>query len=478
MDKKRILVLGANGYIGQNLIPELIKQGHIITAATRRLDWVEAQNWPNTQCCYVDLLAPKTLNNIMTDIDIVYFLVHSMAANNNLIEQECLAAQNVKHVLEQSKVKQVIYLSALQHSSCHSQHLIARKLTGEILRESKIPVTEIRAPIIIGAGSVPYEIIRDMTYNLLILTPPRWVRSKSCPIALKNMLYYLTQLIAHSTNQHRILDAGGPEYIDYQTLFKRFMRISGKYRPIIPLPIPIRLISIHFISLITSVSPLISKSLIQGLQYNLPANDQALKQLIPQKLLSVDEAVKQAFIDSHNAINKADWGSDPTLKTHWCTKYSYYPKDAGFTLTTTATSYTIWQIVQQIGGKRGYFYANILWQLRARIDDLMRNKVKYGRPKRETLYLGDMIDSWKVISIKPKHQLTLLFGMKAPGLGRLTFTIQDCGKHRTLDVRAWWHPAGFFGLIYWLIMTPIHRFIFKGMAQKINKIALKMNKND
>lgn len=171
MDKKRILVLGANGYIGQNLIPELIKQGHIITAATRRLDWVEAQNWPNTQCCYVDLLAPKTLNNIMTDIDIVYFLVHSMAANNNLIEQECLAAQNVKHVLEQSKVKQVIYLSALQHASCHSQHLIARKLTGEILRESKIPVTEIRAPIIIGAGSVPYEIIRDMTYNLLILTP-------------------------------------------------------------------------------------------------------------------------------------------------------------------------------------------------------------------------------------------------------------------------------------------------------------------
>lgn len=134
--------------------------------------------------------------------------------------------------------------------------------------------------------------------------------------------------------------------------------------------------------------------------------------------------------------------------------------------------------MQQIGGKRGYFYANILWQLRARIDDLMRNKVKYGRPKRETLYLGDMIDSWKVISIKPKHQLTLLFGMKAPGLGRLTFTIQDCGKHRTLDVRAWWHPAGFFGLIYWLIMTPIHRFIFKGMAQKINKIALKMNKND
>lgn len=172
MGKKRILVLGANGYIGQNLIPALIKQGHMITAATRQLDWARAQNWPNTQCCYVDLLAAKTLNNIMTNIDIVYFLVHSMAANNNLIEQECLAALNVKNVLKHSQVKQVIYLSALQNPCCHSQHLMARKLTGEILRESKIPLTEIRAPIIIGAGSAPYEIIRDMTYNLLILTPP------------------------------------------------------------------------------------------------------------------------------------------------------------------------------------------------------------------------------------------------------------------------------------------------------------------
>ncbi|MDR5615702.1 DUF2867 domain-containing protein [Arsenophonus sp.] len=476
MGKKRILVLGANGYIGQNLIPALIKQGHMITAATRQLDWARAQNWPNTQCCYVDLLAAKTLNNIMTNIDIVYFLVHSMAANNNLIEQECLAALNVKNVLKHSQVKQVIYLSALQNPCCHSQHLMARKLTGEILRESKIPLTEIRAPIIIGAGSAPYEIIRDMTYNLLILTPPRWVRSKSCPIALENMLYYLTQLIAHPTNEHRILDAGGPEYIDYQTLFKRFMQISGKYRPLIPLPIPIRLISIQFISLVTSVSPSITKSLIQGLQHNLPANDQALKQLIPQKLLSVDEAIKQAFIHSPNAINKADWGSDPILKTKWCDQYSYYPKDAGFTLTTRATSRTIWQIVQQIGGKRGYFYANILWQLRALIDDLMLNKVKYGRPIREELYLSDMIDSWKVINIKPGHQLTLLFGMKAPGLGRLTFTIKDYGKYRTLDVRAWWHAAGFSGLMYWLIMSPIHRFIFKGMAKKINKIALIMHK--
>ncbi len=126
--------------------------------------------------------------------------------------------------------------------------------------------------------------------------------------------------------------------------------------------------------------------------------------------------------------------------------------------------------MQQIGGKRGCFYANILWQLRALIYDSMLNKVKYGRPKHEELYLGNMIDSWKVINIKPRHQLTLLFGMKAQGLGRLIFTIKDCGKYRTLDVRAWWHPAGFSGLMYWLIMSPIHCFIFKGMAKQSIKL--------
>lgn len=475
-NRQRILVLGASGYIGQNLVPELIKQGHQVTAGARRVDWMLSQGWTDTRCLYVDLHAPETLIDIMKEIDIVYFLVHSMADQVNLIEHERAAALNVQQALNNSNVKQVIYLSALQHGHTYSPHLVARRLTGEILRESNVPVTEVRAAIIVGSGSAAFEIMRDMVYNLAILTPPRWVRSKSAPIALQNILYYLTELISHPTAEDRIFDAGGPEYLSYQELFKRFIKISGKHRLLIPIPIPVSMISTHFISLVTSVPPSIAKELIQGLQHDLPANDAELRKLIPQQLLSFDEATRMTLAIEAEAIDTADWGYHPEVKKRWRPGYGFYPKQAGFTLGTIATSQSLWEVIQQIGGKEGYFYANSLWKIRAVMDDMMLNKVKYGRPDRPELQVGDMIDGWRVINIDPEKQLTLLFGMKAPGLGRLTFTIHDSGERRSLDVRAWWHPAGFCGLLYWFAMMPAHLFIFKGMAKRISELAFARDK--
>lgn len=475
-EKQRVLVLGASGYIGQNLIPQLIEQGYDVTAAARRVDWMLSQGWQDTRCIFVDLHDPETLQDVMKEIDIVYFLVHSMADQANLIERERAAARNVQQALEGSSVKHVIYLSALQHGHTYSPHLIARRLTGDILRESNIPVTEIRSSIIVGAGSAAFEIMRDMVYNLVILTPPRWVRSKSSPIALSNILHYLTQLAKIPANENRIFDAGGPEFISYQELFKRFIKVSGKRRLLIPIPIPISMISVHFISLITSVPPSIAKELIQGLQHDLPADDKALRELIPQTLISFDDAVRTTLAEEADAVDNADWGYDPEVRKRWRPGYGYYPKQAGATLGTTASAESLWHTVQQIGGKDGYFYANGLWKTRAIMDDMMLNKVKYGRPDRETLQIGDEIDGWRVIHIEPNKQLSLLFGMKAPGLGRLTFTIHDSGSRRSIDVRAWWHPAGFCGLLYWFAMMPAHLFIFKGMAKRISDLAFERDK--
>jgi len=475
-EKQHVLVLGASGYIGQNLIPQLIEQGYDVTAAARRVDWMLSQGWQDTRCIFVDLHDPETLKDVMKEIDIVYFLVHSMADQANLIERERSAARNVQQALEGSDVKHVIYLSALQHGHTYSPHLIARRLTGDILRESNIPVTEIRSSIIVGSGSAAFEIMRDMVYNLAILTPPRWVRSKSSPIALSNILYYLTQLAKTPTNENRIFDAGGPEFISYQELFKRFIKVSGKRRLLIPIPIPISMISVHFISLITSVPPTIAKELIQGLQHDLPADDKALRKLIPQTLISFDDAVRTTLAEEADAVDNADWGYDPEVRKRWRPGYGYYPKQAGSTLGTTASSESLWHTVQQIGGKDGYFYANGLWKTRAIMDDMMLNKVKYGRPDREDLRLGDEVDGWRVINLEPNKQLSLLFGMKAPGLGRLTFTIHDSGSRRSIDVRAWWHPAGFCGLLYWFAMMPAHLFIFKGMAKRISDLAFERDK--
>lgn len=471
MIPQRILVLGASGYIGQHLIPRLAEQGHEITAAARRIEWLEEQNWPHVNCRYVDVYRPETLAAALWQIDTLYYLIHGMGDGDDFIEKERQAAENVRNALRDSKVKQVIFLGALQPEGESSPHLIARKLTGELLRQSGIPVTELRASIVVGPGSAAFEIMRDMVYNLPILTPPRWVRSKSSPVALDNLLTYLTELLQHPAQENRIFDVAGPEYISYQTLFERFIAISGKKRWLIPVPLPTRFISVWFISMITSVPTSIASALIQGLNHDLPANGKPLQELIPQQLQTFDEAVIETLRREDEVVDSADWGYDPEARARWRPGYGFYPKHAGCAVETQASNDALWHVVQQLGGKEGYFYANILWQIRARMDDMIGNGIVYGRPERETLEIGDLVDGWKVITKKPLRQLALMFGMKAPGLGRLTFTIKDLGDRRELDVRAWWHPAGFSGLLYWFAMMPAHLFIFRGMARRIAKLA-------
>ncbi|MBP1016264.1 DUF2867 domain-containing protein [Serratia fonticola] len=471
MTSQRILVLGASGYIGQHLIPRLTEQGHEITAAARRIEWLEEQNWPHVSCRYVDVYRPETLTAALWQIDAVYYLIHGMGDGDDFIEKERQAAENLRDALRGSNVKQVIFLGALQPEGNSSPHLIARKLTGEILRQSGIPVTELRASIVVGPGSAAFEIMRDMVYNLPILTPPRWVRSKSSPVALDNLLTYLTELLQHPAQENRIFDVAGPEYISYQTLFERFIKISGKKRWLIPVPLPTRFISVWFISMITSVPTSIASALIQGLNHDLPADGKPLQALIPQPLQTFDEAVKETLRREDEVVDSADWGYDPEARARWRPGYGFYPKHAGCEVDTQASSEALWHVVQQLGGKEGYFYANILWQIRARMDDMIGNGVVYGRPERDTLEIGDLVDGWKVITKKPLRQLALMFGMKAPGLGRLTFSIKDLGDRRQLDVRAWWHPAGFSGLLYWFVMMPAHLFIFRGMAKRIAQLA-------
>lgn len=468
----RVVVLGASGYIGQHLTSHLSQQGYQVTAAARRVDWLRQQKWPNVRCCFADVYNSQSLKQVFTDADVLVYLVHSMSEDDDLLEKERQAAQNTLLALKESSIKHIVYLGSMQPAESDSAHLQARKLTGDLLRLGDIPVTELRAGMVIGAGSAAFEVMRDMVYNLPVLTPPRWVRSKSSPLALENLLNYLSGLIALPAESHRHFDAAGPEYISYQTLFERFIAISGKRRWLLPLPLPTSFISVYFLSLITSVPTPLAKALIQGLKHDLPADSAALQQLIPQKLITVNAAILATLAqEEQQVLNSSDWRYDADTRARWRPGYGYYPKQAGFTVETSASKAALWQVVQQLGGKEGYFYANKLWQLRAKIDDWFGGRAVYGRPDRTPLKIGDKIDSWKVIGLQPQGELSLLFGMKAPGLGRLTFTISDHGESRSIDVCAWWHPAGFSGLLYWFSMMPAHQFIFRGMAKRIASLA-------
>ncbi|WP_284962038.1 SDR family oxidoreductase [Citrobacter portucalensis] len=469
---QRILVLGASGYIGQHLVQALSQQGHQVLAAARRIERLEKQQLPNVSCHKVDLNWPENLTPLLTGVDTVYYLVHGMGEGGDFIAHERQVAMNVRDALRNTPVKQLIFLSSLQ-APRHEQsdHLRARQITADTLRESGVPMTELRAGIIVGAGSAAFEVMRDMVYNLPVLTPPRWVRSRTTPIALENLMYYLVALLDHPIQHHRVLEAAGPQVLSYQEQFEHFMAVSGKHRLLIPIPFPTRWISVWFLNVITSVPPTTAKALIQGLKHDLLADDTELRALIPQKLITFDDAVRSTLKEEEKLVNSSDWGYDAQAFARWRPEYGYFAKQAGFSVETSASTKALWQVVNRLGGKEGYFFGNILWKTRAALDLLVGHKLAKGRPKHPLLQVGDTVDSWKVIIVEPEKQLTLLFGMKAPGLGRLSFTLEDKGDHRRIDVRAWWHPHGMPGLFYWLLMIPAHLFIFRGMAKRIAKLA-------
>ncbi|MFQ3176866.1 MAG: hypothetical protein ACJAYB_002137 [Psychromonas sp.] len=470
---KNILVVGASGYVGSQLVVALAQQGYHVTATARDLAVLAKQSWSrraNIKIVTLDLTLNTDLSHILQDIDVVFYLVHSMNYGPNFVDIELSNAKNFSEQLKTSQVKQLVYLGSLQPASSDSKHFVARKKTGDILRESNVIVTELRAGIIVGAGSAVFEVMRDVVYHLPVMIMPKCINSHNSPIALKNLLYYLLALLKLPATAHKIFDVAGPELITYQKQLQIIANLMGKKVHIIPLSILTPKVAALGFKIITSVPTNIAKALVEGMCYDLTADGSDIQFLIPQPLLSYEQAVAQTLANEQEIINSDTWGFDPDALSYWQPGYAYYPKQAGHCLKTDASAECLWQQIQLIGTQKGYFYANYLWRIREGIDHLAGgNSLTRYRSHPDKIALGDRIDSWKVIGLKENQFLSLLMGMKAPGLGRLEFNIVDKGAYRELDIRAWWHPAGFSGLLYWFALMPAHLFIFKGMTKAIVK---------
>ncbi len=468
---KKVLVLGASGYVGSQLLHQLIEEGYHVTAAARQLHYLKARTkrHPLLDYLFLDLSDAKRTAEMIPKFDVVYFLVHGMAQGHDFIDYELSLAENVRDALAISNVKHVIYLSALQPQTGHSDHLEARRKTGEIIRQTHVPVTELRAGVIIGPGSAAFEIMRDFVYNLPILIAPKWVDSKANPIALDNLNHYLLALSHRRPTQHQTYEVGGPDVLSYREQFK--VICDQTYRPF-------RLwstrwltpsIASKWLSVITSVPSSIGKALLAGLEHDFIADTSKITREYPQKLLSFEQMVRISIIQEGQFVRSDVWGFDPAALKRWQPGFGYFPKKAGASIHTDVSAQRLWQVIETIGSKdQGYFFANPLWRLREWLDVLAGG----GKPVRRSppgpeLMVGDYIDSWKVIRCKKNAFLSLFFGMKGPGLGRLEFTITDHGAKRELNVTAWWHPKGFPGLLYWFVMMPAHLFIFKGMVRAI-----------
>jgi len=471
--RPRVLVFGATGYIGTHLVARLLRDGRAVRACGRARAVLDGRDWPGVERVVADALRPETLPAALEGVDLAYYLVHSMAAGREFGRLDLEAAEHFAVAAAAAGVRRIVYLGGLIPEDADSEHLVSRRDTGERLRAGPVPVTEIRAGIIVGPGSAAYEVMRDLVNHLPVMVTPKWVHSRSSPIALQNLLEYLVRVPDIEAAAGQVLDAGGPEILSYETMMRQFGEIVGRRPRILPVPVLTPGLSSYWLGLVTAVPSSVAAALIGGLKHDLPAHDDEIRRLVPQPLLSFREAVLAALQAERDHVVAARWTSGAMMFRNYRQDNAFYAKQAGGSAVGQATHESLWRTVTAIGGKQGYGALGWLWWLRGLIDWVFGGPgLTRGRRHAQDLRPGDRIDYWTVLALEPERRLTLHFGMKAPGSGVLEFVIDPLPEgQKRLTATAYWHPKGVWGLLYWYAMIPAHLVLFKRMTASLMRRA-------
>jgi uncharacterized protein YbjT (DUF2867 family) len=471
-----ILVTGTTGNIGSKLVPRLVAEGYQVKCIARDPQRLRRFHWPFVEIMQADLLDPQSLLRVMPGIDVAYYLVHSMADGvQGYIQRDLTAATNFAAAAKRTGIKRIIYLGGL--GDCDksiSPHLEARQNVGEILRNSGIPVTEFRAAIVIGSGSMSFEMIRYLTERLPILPTPTWITTLCQPIAIQNLLDYLVKSLDEPSSAEGVLEIGGPDVLTYADIMRGYAGARQLKRPQVPVP----LLSTQMLALGANiVTPLPSpylRILIEGLRSEVVVSDSTAERLFKLELIPYHQAIQHALKRDGSGEVESFWnGSQPGLEpgvTHKDTEGMYIAQQR---TASTADPEAIFKAFARIGGKHGWYYANWLWWLRGWLDELIGGVgMKRGRRDADELEVGDFLDGWRVERVEPGRLVRLWFEMKAPGPAWLQFEAQPRTQGGTLLViTAFFEPHGMAGLFYWWSLYPFHVAIFKGMSETIVKMA-------
>ena len=466
----QILILGASGYVGGHLAPRLAAEGFTVRAAARRIDALHARGWESVECVRADALEPDSLQEALEGVDVAYYLVHSMASGKEFSELDRRAAANFRDAAAAAGVQRIIYLGGIQPVEGASPHLASRLETGDVLRSGPTPVTELRAGIVVGPGSAAFEVIRDLVYHLPLMLAPRWVRSRSQPIALDDLLDYMVGLLRlpdHGASP--IYDAVGPETLSYGDLLRQFGRVVGRRVRIVPLPVLSPRLSSYWLDLVTAVPASIARPLIDGLKHDLVSdNPNALRALIPIKQRTYEDAVKQALEEERAAALTIRWTEGGFQYRRQRHDVSWFDKSVSVTAASQRPANQVWRDITSIGGERGWYFANSLWKLRGAIDRLLGGVgMRRGRRHPTELRVDDPLDFWRVASVESGRSLTLVAEMKLPGSAVLELGVEASGDSSKARLQAHFHPAGAWGLLYWYALWPIHIVMFRRLASAI-----------
>ncbi len=470
----KILLTGANGYIGMRLLPELLRNGHEVVCAVRnrnRLS-IHKETLARIQVIEIDFLQPYQENVVPTDIDIAYYLIHSMSSSTQDFDSlEANTAHTFNSYMNETGVKQVIYLSGIVNDDDLSKHLSSRKNVEDILREGSFNLTVLRAGIIVGSGSASFEIIRDICEKLPLMITPKWVLTKTQPIAIRDVIQFLMGVLDNRETFNDSFDIGGPDILTYKEMMKQYAEVRGFKNLILTVPVMTPRLSSYWLYFVTSTSYKLAVNLVDSMKMEVIARDNQLEKILGIKTLSYKEAIQLAFKKIEQNLVLSSWKDSIVsgrIKTN-LKKYIQVPKYGVLKDAQKRPIKDKEQVLENIwsiGGNRGWYYASWLWKLRGGFDKLLGGVgLRRGRTRPDEISTGGALDFWRVLlADKEEGRLLLLAEMRLPGEAWLEFKIDDSLMlHQTATFR----PRGLKGRIYWYIMLPFHFFIFKGMIRNI-----------
>lgn len=477
----RVLLTGANGYIGMRLLPVLVEAGHEVTCVVR--DRNRFQPSPDLfnkiTIIEFDFLQPENAvqNFNKKYFDVAYYLIHSLGdTSTTLKEYELRSAGCFVLVAILTQVKQIIYLGGISNEKNLSKHLLARKVVKEVFIRSGIAYTIFEAGIIVGSGSISFEIIRDLTEKLPVMIVPRWLNSRCQPIAIRNVIHYLHKCLLEEQAFFRTFEIGGPDVLTYKQMLLEFAAVRGYKRYIISLPIFSPGLSEYWLYLTTSANFTIARQLVRSMKDDVVCKEHSIQEIIPQELIPYPEAIKVAFLRIEQNMVVSSWkdAASSSLSRLDVNQYIEVPvngcyKDRRWMEIDRDKTEEVANRFFGIGGNNGWYYADKLWRIRGLMDKLAGG-VGLGRGRRSDVDIqpGDAIDFWRVLLVDHKNYRLLLFAeMKLPGEAWLEFSIVKNENRCLLKQTATFRPKGILGRNYWYAMLPFHYFIFRNMLKRI-----------
>ncbi|WP_029033669.1 SDR family oxidoreductase [Salinimicrobium terrae] len=472
----KILLTGATGYIGKRLLPVLLEQGHEVVCCVRDRNRFPSEGIylnPQISLLEVDFLKEPPSPEAIKDIDAAYYLIHSMSAGTgDFAEMEAASAHNFLKLVEQTSVKQIIYLTGITNEKELSKHLSSRKNVEEILRRSNIPLTALKAGIIVGSGSASFEIMRDLVEKLPVMITPKWVTTKSQPVAIRNVLEYLSGVLLRNETFNRSFDIGGPDVLTYKEMMLQFAEVRGFKRRIITVPVMTPRLSSYWLYFVTSTSYKLAVNLVDSMKIEVIARDNKLEKKLGIRPIPYKEAVQLAFqkIEQNSVISSWKDSLASSYADNSLLEHINVPTDGCFKdhreKKITGNPNSVLDNIWAIGGVRGWYYGNWLWKIRGFMDKMVGGVgLRRGRTHPHHINTGDTLDFWRVLAADKKNRRLLLYAeMKLPGEAWLEFKITERNGEHFLQQTATFRPNGLAGRLYWYTVLPFHFFVFEGMA--------------